>query len=228
MAAQISAAPRAQRLSTSDVVVPANTLCSIYTLITVFAALYSGSTVALNSVAGETVDMRLAATAVSPTVIITSSTALSNYQEKQMSAQTGFLNKINHSIQSQSLDAGNMPQATTLSKVAVGGVAVIGPAFANLRLIYASYEAGSSTPPIASQALADLRVILGARIVYAMSAPDVAGAVTQTNIFDYRRSMGASHVGVPLSSVEVKVVGDEGGITKDNPEGKVWHILSFI
>lgn len=57
--------------------------------------------------------------------------------------------------------------------------------------------------------MSDLRIYTQARVVYALTAARVAGAVAQTNIYDYRventHSSKHGHFGVPLSSVEVKV-----------------------
>ena len=186
------------------------------------AALYSGSTIALNSVAGEAIDLRLAVTGVSPTIILASPPALTKYHEEIMGHRSGFLDRINHTLHHQTLEAGNMPQPTPLSKLVAGSVTAIDPAFKDLRLIYARHDtADPAKATVSSQVLADLRVVLGARIVYALTAPGVAGAVTQTNVYDYRKSKGPSHFGVPLSCVEIKLVGDETDIARDNPQGKV-------
>ena len=56
--------------------------------------------------------------------------------------------------------------------------------------------------------MSDLRVYTQARVVYALTAARVAGAVAQTNMYDYRlgdESSRHSHFGVPLSSLEIKV-----------------------
>lgn len=62
---------------------------------------------------------------------------------------------------------------------------------------------------MSSKDLSDLRVYTRARIAYALTAARVAGAVAQTNIYDYRVGDAStnkhSHFGVPLSSVEIKV-----------------------
>lgn len=63
--------------------------------------------------------------------------------------------------------------------------------------------------PLSPRELNDLRVLTGARIVYALTVPRVAGAVAQTNVLDYRitgDASGRSHFGPPLGCVEVKVV----------------------
>ena len=60
---------------------------------------------------------------------------------------------------------------------------------------------------LSSELLADLRIFTGARVVYALTAPGIAGAVCQTHIFDYRRHSNAAHFGPPLSSVEIVLTG---------------------
>jgi hypothetical protein len=60
---------------------------------------------------------------------------------------------------------------------------------------------------LSSEQLADLRIFTGARVVYALTGAGVVGAITQTNVFDYRRQNGPSHFGAPLSSVEVTLTG---------------------
>lgn len=67
----------------------------------------------------------------------------------------------------------------------------------------------------------DLRSGLGIRIAYALAAKNVAGAVSQTNILDYRSKSGLAHFGPPLSSVEVFLTGDEEDMGKALPRGKI-------
>ena len=73
--------------------------------------------------------------------------------------------------------------------------------------------------------LSDLRIFTRSRIIYAMTAPQVAGAVAQTNVFDYRRVDGAQHghFGVPLSSVEVKLLspGNDALVGAPEPKGQL-------
>jgi hypothetical protein len=51
-----------------------------------------------------------------------------------------------------------------------------------------------------------LRIYTGARIIYALTAAKVAGAVTQTGLYDYRVDNGLekySHFGAPVTSCEI-------------------------
>ncbi|KAM6522336.1 hypothetical protein FALCPG4_012005 [Fusarium falciforme] len=59
-------------------------------------------------------------------------------------------------------------------------------------------------PLLSATVLSDLRVFTGARVVYALTAAKVAGAISQTAFFDYRLCNDVkSHFGSPLTSVEV-------------------------
>lgn len=100
--------------------------------------------------------------------------------------------------------SGRLPTSSLLAPAR----AAIGSTPGKLRLVFTSERAGLNTPPLSSKDLSDLRVYTQARIVYALTAAKVAGAVAQTNMYDYR--LGApstkhSHFGVPLSSLEIKV-----------------------
>lgn len=57
-----------------------------------------------------------------------------------------------------------------------------------------------------------------------MTAATVAGAIAQTNVFDYRREEGSgcSQFGIPLSSVEVKLVAsDDSKLGGSQPRGEI-------
>ena len=64
-------------------------------------------------------------------------------------------------------------------------------------------------------------MLLGARVGYALTTPQVAGAVCQTNVFDYRQTDTFNLFGPPLSSVEINLTGDEERVSKQDPHGKV-------
>jgi len=91
-----------------------------------------------------------------------------------------------------------------------------------LRLLFVAHRAGDpQSPKLPSSVLANLRMLLGARIGYALTTDKVAGAVCQTNILDYGESAGQSPFGPPLSSVEISLEGDEEQVSMQEPEGKV-------
>lgn len=67
-----------------------------------------------------------------------------------------------------------------------------------------------------------MRLLLGARIGYALTTPLVAGAVAQTNILDYRdKGRDIVCYGAPLSSVEINLEGEEDVMGTSTPKGKL-------
>jgi hypothetical protein len=215
----MSALPRTQRISADDLLLPTSSLMSSYPLCLTFAALYSNASVALNSVAGEDVNFSLAASGVAPTIIVTSSRTILDYHSKAMASQTGLTASISRFIQKRSLQAGNMPSRNAIAKLAEIDTKL---SLSKLRLLFVAHRVGDrKSPKLQSSALADLRMLLGARIGYALTAPQVAGAVCQTNVFDYRQTEGFNRFGPPLSSVEVNLTGDEDRVSKQDPRGKV-------
>ena len=160
------------------------------------AALFSHASIAFTSVAGSTPDYDLAFQNIKPTVLIASAETMSKAHAQKTAANQGFFQKLHHSRHARSLAAGTMRKANSLANR-------LGP-----RIIYTSERAGTDSVPLSSFDLLDLRVLTGARIIYALTLPRVAGAVTQTNLLDYRTDSrgNRSHLGAPLSSVELKLV----------------------
>lgn len=201
-------------MTSDDLFLPIDSLCFSYPLMLTFAALFSNSSVALNSVAGEKVDFALATSNISPTIITTAGPSLAAYHDKLVGSQSGALAKVGRWAQSRAMAAGNMPNPSgllTVSKIGSGD-----PSSKKLRLIYVSHRIGSDlSSPLPSVTLSDLRIFTGVRIVYALTAAMVVGALSQTNVFDYRESSKLSHFGPPLSSIEVKLVNAKGD---DGPE----------
>jgi hypothetical protein len=184
-----------------------------------FAALFSNASVALNSVAGEDVDFFIAASGVTPTVVVTSTKTILDYHSKAMASQRGLTANISRLFQKQTLRAGNMPSRNAVAKLAEIDTKL---SLSKLRLLFVAHRAGDrKSPKLQSSVLADLRMLLGARIGYALTTRQVAGAVCQTNVLDYRQTDGFNRFGPPLSSVEVNLTGDEEHVSKQDPRGKV-------
>ena len=115
-----------------------------------------------------------------------------------------------------------MPSSNILS--ALGGSGPVSEqALKNLRLILVSHRAeGDRNNQLTSDQLTDFRIMTGVRLAYALTTGKVAGAVCQTNPYDYRGQRGFSHFGPPLNSVEVKLVDyDEKSGNEKAIEGKV-------
>lgn len=190
-------------------------------------ALSSNASVALNSVAGEEVDFALATMGVSPTVIIVSSRTMSDYHDRVMQPHTGPVSSLGRWVQARTLESGNMPSNNIISQVArIAPTAEL--SLDNLRLLCISHRIDSdASARLTSEQLTDLRIYTGARIIYALTGPGIAGAITQTNVFDYRCLTGPSHFGSPLSSVEITLTGvSETGSSDSLPEGQVCFVMS--
>ncbi|GLI75180.1 hypothetical protein PoHVEF18_003433 [Penicillium ochrochloron] len=217
-----SALPRTQRFNSSDLVLSIDSLSRSYPLCQIFNALFSNASIALNnSVAGENVDFALATKGVSPTVIIASSRTMSEYHDRVMKPHTGLISSLGRWVQARTLDAGNMPSKNFFSQLAqVGPTAEL--SLEKLRLLCISHRVDAdASVRMTSEQLTDLRVYMGTRIVYALTGPGIAGAISQTNVFDYRDSSGPSHFGAPLSSTEVTLTGVSESQSDDYPEGQI-------
>jgi hypothetical protein len=217
IAGLINVLARNQRLGTDDVVLPIAPLSTSYALTLTLAALYSHATVALNSVAGDNVDFALAASGVSPTIIIASSQSTLKYHNRLMQTQQGLIPKLSRYFQNKTLLKGNMPKTPSF---ALSGQQNF---LSKLRLLFIYHRAGDkASPRLPTSVLQDLRILLGARTCYALTVPGIAGAISQTNLFDYRQApAGDSHFGPPLSSVEVMLTGDDEKLGGTEPQGKV-------
>lgn len=222
-AALISSIPMQQRFKASDLFLPADPLTSVYPLTLTLAALYSNTSVALNSVAGPGSDLDLCRGVVRPTVMVASAESVASYlQKSRRRVSSGWSNFV-HGLHVRTLDTGRMPRSSST-----------GPTPGKLRLLFVSERAGAACPPLSSADLADLRVLTGARVVYALTAARVAGAVASTNVFDYRREMAPSgrysHFGAPMSSLEAKLVDTAAHKTTEegHPAGEVGLDVSFF
>ena len=221
IAGQLSAIPLANRLCASDLFLPADSLSNIHTLILTLAALYSNCSVAFNSVAGGTDDLVLACQKIAPTVLAATPAMLARMHKEMIGKIRSPFSKMAHAMQTRSLvQLGVMPKASSNDSVHP----VIGTTPGKLRLVFVAERAGAGTQTLSSSTLSDLRVFTGARIVYALSAARVAGAVTQCHMYDYRvfDDDKCSHFGSPLVSTEV-LLRDKGHYktTDRKAEGEV-------
>lgn len=205
----ISALPGPHRFNASDSFLPVDCFTNSYCLCLTLAALFSHSTVIINSVAGPGVDLALATRLVAPTVVVVSAETAAKLHSNTTATVTGTLAKMAHSLETQMLTAGRLPTDTLLTRLNAPRRATVGTSPGKLRLLFISERAGLNTPPLSSVDLSDLRIYTKSRIVYALTAAKVAGAVAQTNIYDYRRETTNtnkhSHFGVPLSCLEIKL-----------------------
>lgn len=224
IAGQIAAIPTRERLGSSDLFLPADSLANIHTLILTLTALYSNASVAFNSVAGRSPDLVLATQGIAPTVLVASPETLLRTHQESTRKLGSPLAQLSHSLSTRNLTQdGVLVTSNALSTFASGARPAIGTTPGKLRLVYVAERAGGQTPLLSSTVLSDLRVFTGARVVYALAAARVAGAVSQTSFFDYRvDSSSKGHFGAPTTSVEI-FLRDKGAhkTTDDVVEGEV-------
>lgn len=223
VAALISAIPPRQRLTPADLVLPADTFTHSYLLCQTFAALFTHCSLAINSVAAPGVDLDLACRGVAPTIVIVSAETLVKLHQQELAGISTGLQKYRKYAHDQTISSGRMPTDGLLFKLIAPSTSAREPG--KLRLILTSDRLGAGSPPLTSTMLSDLRIFTRARIIYALSTAKVAGAVAQTNVFDYRRDEGAghSHFGIPLSSVELKVLSpsNDADVGAQEPKGEL-------
>lgn len=206
IAAQLFAVPQSQRLGPSDLFLPADALTNTYTLVLTLTALYSNASVAFNSSTSDEMDLSLATRGIAPTVVVASPKALLKTHEETRRHVSSFLASKVHWLQTTSLTQnGVMPVASLLTSYNDSLRPAIGRTPGKLRIVYTAELAGSgTTPPLPSAVLSDLRVYLNARVIYALAAAKVAGAVSQTQFYDYRvHEDKCSHFGPPLTCTEI-------------------------
>lgn len=210
VAGQLTSVPTVQRMTHADTFLCVESLSGIYPLTLTLAALYSNVSIILTSVAGDAPDLELVTRGLSPTIIVTPASSLSALHAASKAKMSSRLYSPIHALQTQSLvDGGVMPRSNFLSRLFENLKPIIGTKAGPLRLIYTSEQIDPVTQyALSAQMLSDLRIYTGARIIYALTAKNVAGAVTQTGPFDYRVAKASlegspSHFGAPLTCTEV-------------------------
>ena len=205
VAAQIFSIPTAQRIGPSDLFLPADSLANTHTLVLTLTALYSNASVAFNSVAAQASDISIATAGIAPTILVASPSAILRAHGETSRSVSSLVSRNIHWLQTQSLTQnGVMPAASLLTGLNDRLRPAIGTTPGKLRLVFIAERIGANTPPLSSAVLSDLRIFLGARVIYALTAPKVAGAVTQTGFYDYRVfDDKQSHFGPPLTSTEI-------------------------
>ncbi|KIW92542.1 uncharacterized protein Z519_06389 [Cladophialophora bantiana CBS 173.52] len=207
-AALLATLPRAQKLSPTDSLLPTTPLTDSYTLCWIFATLYANATLSLNSVSGDNIDLTHAASQTSPTVVLASPATVQAYLSHPNTTLPGGLSKY---VTTRTLQQGNLPTKQATAADALSHLRVL--------LIPQASTAPASTR-LSSSTLHSIRTHLKCRIGYALTSPSVAGAIAQTNIFDYRdKGPKVCCVGAPLSSVEVNLTGEEHVMGSRTPRG---------
>ncbi|GAB7347021.1 hypothetical protein MBLNU459_g3168t2 [Dothideomycetes sp. NU459] len=202
--ALISALPMRQRLNPSDLVLIADSFSNSYVLCLTLTSIFLHTSLAINAVAGPKVDLALVSRSVSPTVVIASAETLVNKHTAEMAGVTSGIQRVARVSHAQATNAGRMPTDSILFKLTAPRGSAVGNKPGKLRLLFVAERAGLDTP--------------------VLSTAKVAGAVAQTNMYDYRlaNQSGHSHFGPPLSSVEVKLVDkDDTMVGATTPSGEI-------
>lgn len=224
ISAQLAAVPTKERINPSDLFLPADSLTNAYTLVLTLGALFSNASLALNSVAGKSPDLVLATQGVAPTVLVASPETLVKTHEESTSKLGSALASASHVMSTRSLALeGVHSTSNLLSGFSSSASPSFGTSPGKLRLVFVAERAGSDSPLLSANVLSDLRIFTRARVVYALTAAKVAGAISQTAFYDYRLPTDAkTHFGPPLTSVEL-FLKDAGPhkTTDDKIEGQV-------
>ena len=165
---------------------------------------------------------------MAPTLIVASPETAASLHADMSVGVSGGLKKLAHYTQSKALEVGHMPADTFISRINTPRRAAIGTPPGQLRIMFIAEKAGIDTPPLTSNDLSNLRIFTKGRVVYALTAAKVAGAVAQTHLYDYRidGNKKHSHFGIPLSSIEVKLTDTPSHKTTDNEaKGEVSCLL---
>ncbi|KAK4189654.1 peroxisomal long chain acyl-CoA synthetase 7 [Podospora australis] len=232
VAAQLFAVPTARRMSPADLFLPADSLANTHTLALTLAALYSNASVAFNSSSPAAADLALATQGIAPTIVSANPAALLKTHETVMQKiNSTVFSREAHSLQTSALaQDGVFAPAGFLANYYDSAFRpkIFGTEPGKLRLIFTAERVGAETPKLSSTVLSDLRVITGARVIYALTAANVAGAVAQTNFYDYRVTKDeekekCSHFGPPVTAAEV-LLRDKGEY-KSTDEGSKGEII---
>ena len=190
-------------------------LADQYALVVALAALFSNASLALTSAAGSKAEYATAFSGVTPTVIVTKSSTLLKLWNERTAAQKGLLETVTHWNKARTLAAGNMPKAHSTLQ------------FSRLILAYESSKEDSA--PLTSAQMFDLRIFTGAYIAYAFTDDTVAGAISQTNVYDYGYSIAhgdrPSHFGPPVSCVELKLIDSPDRKVTDDSDSAGWLVV---
>lgn len=177
-------------------------------------ALFSNSSLALTSVAGPEAEYVAAFRGITPTVIVATLPTLHKLWSTKMSASTSLFEKVDYWNKARTLAAGNMPKAK------VSG---------SPHLIFAYEPSIKYSAPLTSAQMFDLKVLTGARVAYAFTDYTVAGAISQTNVYDYGHSVEhgdrPSHFGPPVSCVELKLIDSPDRKVTDDSSSTGWLVV---
>ncbi|EPS42945.1 hypothetical protein H072_3090 [Dactylellina haptotyla CBS 200.50] len=228
VSAQATALPPKDQFKVEDVFTPASPLADQYTRIITYTAMLSGCTIIVNAVTPPSGPLQSACVNAIPSVIVVPADTLSEVHRTSMAAQVEIFHEWMHVYQLRKLVRyGQVPRQSGFARFNDYDRPNLGK---NLRLIYVAENPSEGTKPITINMLNNLRAVMFSKIVYAFTYPPAAaGAITQTTVYDYRpgedtKMFKDSHVGSPLSCVEVKLR-DAAEYTSESPDGPMGEVV---
>lgn len=158
-------------------------------------------------------------------------------QRSTAGSQIELWHNLIHYFQKRTLLSGRIPRGNFFTRFNDYSRPQLGTPTSRIRLIFTAEKALTKTQALNSSDLADLRIFLSSRVVYALTSPKVAGPICQTSVFDYRIEpqvpapsvkngvpRKCAHFGGPTGAVEVWLKDVEGYTSGDKPcpRGQIW------
>jgi len=213
IAAIQSSMPRLHKLQAADSVLPSTHLHTSYALCWTLLALFSGSTLLLNSVSGPTVNLvavtKSARQKLKPTYVIADARSIPRFLEEMTTTagNSGIGGKYSAWSTGRAINQGYMEVENSPTYLPVG--------LSGLKTLYiAQPDVLEGAQRVKSSTLSALRLLLGARVSLALTTGRVAGYVAQTNVLDYRDKGDACCVGPVAASLELHLTGAEEEMSK--------------
>ena len=213
--------PRLHRLSPSDSVLLTAPLNTSYPLCFALLTLFTGSTLLLTSVSGAKISLlnatKSARERLKPTHIIADSRAMPRFVEDltQLAGKGGIGAKYAIWSTGRAISQGYMPAVTSKPGYLPSSLSA-------LKMLYiVQPDIIGVSERLPSSTLAELRILLSARVSLALTTGQVAGYVAQTNVLDYRDKGALNCVGPVAASLELSLVGEEAEVGKTDGVGEV-------
>lgn len=200
----------------------ADSFCDSYVICHVLGALFTHATLIISSVAGPQADLSHVFQSNSPTVLITSDTSVARLHKSIMAAPRSLAGLLKLLVRRHVLGNGNMFANTVVAEL-IGDAGIPQPS-KRLRLIHTAHSVENKGQLMQTAMLNDIRACTNAHICHALKAAGVAGAITQSNIYDYRADLHhkRAHLGVPVPSTEILLQNeDDNEVSSTRPRGNL-------
>ncbi|KAK9237967.1 hypothetical protein V1525DRAFT_131319 [Lipomyces kononenkoae] len=215
VAAQLRVVPKNESFKPADIVLALDSLQDMYTRIMLLAAFTAGTNVVLCDMPRGEFDFE-SLRAINPTVMIVPTKSLHGLLTYSPSLIINLRLKRALGI----LAAGNIPSPVLRL-------------LPRLRLVYTherqpvwqrqtkTSEVNDKTSSLTSAQISLLRALLGARVVYSLTNPRIAGPICQTHIYDYR-NLGPVRVYGPVVPALEAIVKDTEHLKGGDRQGQLF------